>query len=88
MAISEAKSTAKFYAEIKSFSNFSQVADVGHYVTAPDDWYVVIADIQGSTRAISEGRYKQVNMIGAACINASTTSGWEWPNSRDAEPRP
>ncbi|MFA9419758.1 MAG: DUF3095 domain-containing protein [Gammaproteobacteria bacterium] len=63
-------STAKFYAEIKSFSDFSQVANTRNYVTAPDDWYVVITDIQGSTRAISEGRYKQVNMIGAACINA------------------
>lgn len=70
MRAGEAMSTAKFYAEIESFSDFSQVANTSNYTTAPDDWYVVIADIQGSTRAISEGRYKQVNMIGAACINA------------------
>jgi hypothetical protein len=30
----------------------------------------VIADIRGSTKAIAEGRYKDVNMMGAACITA------------------
>jgi hypothetical protein len=70
MKISESSASAKFYADIKSFSNFSEVAAVSNYAVAPEDWYLVIADIQGSTRAISEGRYKEVNMIGAACINA------------------
>ena len=59
-----------FYENIEPFSDFSLVADLENYVLAPDDWSVVIADIQGSTKAINEGRYKQVNMIGAACINA------------------
>ena len=63
-------STANFYADIASFDDFSQVANIDHYKIAPDDWFVVIADIQGSTRAIGEGRYKEVNMIGAACISA------------------
>ncbi|MFV2032299.1 MAG: DUF3095 domain-containing protein [Gammaproteobacteria bacterium] len=62
--------TAQFYAEIQSFDNFSEVANIENYKIAPDDWFVVIADIQGSTRAIAQGRYKEVNMIGAACINA------------------
>jgi hypothetical protein len=62
--------TARFYADISSFDDFSQVANFDQYKIAPDDWFVVIADIQGSTRAIGEGRYKEVNMIGAACINA------------------
>ena len=70
MTISKISSSAKFYAEITAFSDFSEVANLKHYVTAPGDWYVVIADILASTRAIAEGRYKQVNMIGAACINA------------------
>ncbi len=35
---------------------------------APSDWHVLITDVKGSTRAISQGRYKQVNMIGAASI--------------------
>ena len=68
--MSEAISTANFYVEMKAFDDFTKVADIDNYVIAPDDWVVVIADIKGSTRAICEGRYKEVNMIGAACINA------------------
>jgi len=60
----------QFYADIDAFENFSGVADIGNYQQAPDDWHVIISDVQGSTRAIAEGRYKDVNMIGAACINA------------------
>jgi len=60
----------KFYADIDAFDNFSGIADIGNYQKAPDDWHIIIADVQGSTRAIAEGRYKDVNMIGAACINA------------------
>ena len=63
-------STASFYADLTPFSEFEQAADAQSYTVAPDDWYVVIADIKGSTKAIIEGRYKQVNMVGAACINA------------------
>jgi hypothetical protein len=29
------------------------------------DWYVVITDIVGSTKAIELGKYKAVNIIGA-----------------------
>ena len=59
-----------FYAELEPFDDFAEVADFDHYRLAPDDWYVIIADVRGSTRAIDEGRYKEVNLIGAACINA------------------
>ena len=62
--------TIEFYANLESFDAFADVADMDNYRTAPDDWYVIIADVKGSTQAIDEGRYKQVNMIGAACINA------------------
>lgn len=62
--------SSRFYAELDSFDEFSGVADSANYRLAPDDWYVVIADVKGSTRAIEEGRYKDVNMVGAACINA------------------
>lgn len=60
----------KFYDEMAAFDNFSEVANSSHYQTAPNHWYIVIADIKDSTTAIAEGRYKDVNMIGAACINA------------------
>jgi hypothetical protein len=63
-------SSNQFYADIPAFDEFSGIADNDNYRLAPDDWHVIIADVKGSTLAISEGRYKDVNMIGAACINA------------------
>ncbi len=35
----------------------------------PDDWVIVIGDIEGSTEQV-EGRYKSVNLVGAAVIAA------------------
>lgn len=57
-----------FYEQIIPFKNFDDFTQSQHYVELPDDWAVVITDIRGSTKAISEGRYKDVNMIGAASI--------------------
>lgn len=37
---------------------------------APEDWFIVIADIKKSTQSVSAGLYKQVNMVGASCITA------------------
>jgi len=68
--MTKSSSSARFYADLFAFEDFSRVADIENYILAPDDWYVIVADIQGSTPAIESGRYKDVNMIGAACINA------------------
>lgn len=42
----------------------------GRLDAAPADCWLVCADVRGSTRAIAEGRYKEVNLAGAACITA------------------
>lgn len=60
-----------FYADTPAFDRFEDFTDLSNYRELPDDWCIVIADIQGSTKAIQEGRYKDVNMIGAACITAT-----------------
>lgn len=65
-----ASNAHRFYRDLDSFDDFAQVQDLDRYAPAPDDWTVVLADIRGSTKAIREGRYKDVNMIGAACITA------------------
>lgn len=44
--------------------------DDRHYRRVPDDWVVVLTDIKGSTQAIAENRYKDVNLLGAASIVA------------------
>lgn len=67
-------SSDRFYEGIAPFDNFSEVTSLNHYHPAPDDWHVVISDIVDSTGAIECGRYKDVNMVGAACITAALNS--------------
>jgi hypothetical protein len=59
-----------FYNELASFHDFAEFAEFNAYEPVPDDWIVMIADVRGSTQAIGEGRYKDVNMVGAASITA------------------
>jgi hypothetical protein len=59
-----------YYDSLDSFTDFDQFSNPKWYVTPPTDWYVVITDIIGSTKAIDEGRYKEVNALGAASIVA------------------
>lgn len=63
-----------FYNELPTFDEFDRVADPAAFSSVPGDWHVVVADIRGSTGAIAEGRYKDVNMVGAACITAATNA--------------
>ncbi|MDA7949019.1 MAG: DUF3095 domain-containing protein [Hyphomicrobiaceae bacterium] len=59
-----------FYRTLAGFTEFARVTDLSLYRPVPDDWCMVLADITGSTKAIREGRYKDVNLVGAACITA------------------
>ena len=59
-----------FYARLEPFVEFERFADFADYSPFPDDWVVLAGDIEGSTQAIAEGRYKAVNMVGAAVITA------------------
>ena len=63
--------SSRFFSDIVPFQSFADMCDTHQYVNAPDDWYVVLTDIQGSTKAIENGRYRDVNMVGAACIAAA-----------------
>ncbi|MFV2093728.1 MAG: DUF3095 domain-containing protein [Hyphomicrobiales bacterium] len=59
-----------FYSDLTPTLRFADFADTGAYTPVPPGWVVLGADIAGSTRAIEAGRYKDVNMIGAAAITA------------------
>ncbi len=59
-----------FYDDLERRSAFSDMALPAHYSPLPDDWVVGTSDITGSTAAIADGKYKVVNMIGAAVISA------------------
>jgi hypothetical protein len=75
------QSESGFYQGLESFSDFAAIAELRYYKPAPDDWFVIITDIKGSTDAIAQGRYKDVNTVGAACITAAlnVTSPQETP---------
>ena len=79
----DATDSAGFYARLAPFGDFAGVGDPARYVEAPDDWLLVMADIRDSTEAARAGRYKDVNMVGAACITATlnATAGLELPYS-------
>ncbi|WP_082836815.1 DUF3095 family protein [Labrenzia sp. OB1] len=63
-------SADEFYSDLPSFSDFSSVGELDGYRPVPDDWYVLAADIVRSGDAVAAGRYKEVNMVGAAVIAA------------------
>lgn len=62
--------TERFYETLAPFSEFGEIVQLAAYAPVPDDWWVLISDVQGSTKAIEAGRYKDVNMVGAASITA------------------
>ena len=74
-------STNDFYKRLPVFRDFTQVADPACFQPLPDDWVVGVADVQQSTRAIRENRYKAVNMAGAAVIAsvANALKGRDFP---------
>jgi hypothetical protein len=59
-----------FYAGLAPLTRFAEIAEGRGFARLPDDWHLVLTDVRGSTRAIAEGRYKEVNMVGAASIVA------------------
>lgn len=67
---SVAEDSRHFYRDLTLLLKFSDVTDTSLHQNLPDDWDIVISDVIGSTDAIKAGRYKDVNMVGAACIAA------------------
>jgi len=59
-----------FYQQIQGFARFDQFAQSQWYRPLDPQWSVVVADVQGSTQAIAQGRYKEINSLGVACIVA------------------
>lgn len=62
--------TADFFKNLPPIKDFNEILASGSYQDAPEDWSVVLTDVQGSTKAIEEGRYRDVNMMGAAGLVA------------------
>ncbi len=59
-----------FYRDLAVLEDFEHVVDVNHHLQMPSDWWVIVADVSNSTKAIETGAYKEVNTVGVACIAA------------------
>lgn len=70
-----------FYRTAPTFRDFRLVADEYSFSPLPEDWLIGVADVEQSTKAIQENRYKAVNMAGAAVIAAvaNAVGGKEFP---------
>lgn len=63
-------SSDAFFAGVPVFTDFERVTDESNYQPLPEGWVLATADIVGSTQAIVDGRYKDVNMAGVSVISA------------------
>ncbi|WP_019903604.1 DUF3095 domain-containing protein [Methylobacterium sp. 77] len=71
MAIEETGGPRDFrYDAVPRLTHFSDVLDEARYVPVPDSWWIALCDVVMSTRAIEDGRYRSVNIAGAAMIAA------------------
>ena len=70
-----------FYRTAPTFRDFRLVADEYSFSPLPEDWLIGVADVEQSTKAIQDNRYKAVNMAGAAVIAAvaNAVGGRDFP---------
>jgi hypothetical protein len=59
-----------FYSQLPLLDNFLKITEIGNFFDIPEDWYIIVTDIRGSTQAIEAGKYKEVNLLGACSIVA------------------
>jgi len=62
--------TDHFYSGLTVLDDFPAVTDLTNYRELPENWHVVVADIQNSTGAIQSGLYKAVNILGVSVITS------------------
>lgn len=63
-----------FYQDLPPIKHIYEVTDLSLYHDVPSDWWIALTDVKGSTKAIAEGRYKDVNATAAATITALLNS--------------
>lgn len=68
--MSDVPSSLDFYRELPPMLSLAEVTQSRLHADVPGDWWIVVADVVGSTKAIQAGGYKKVNTVGVACIAA------------------
>ena len=64
------KTDLTFYDTLPLEPVFADLTQAGCYHALPVSWHIGVADIVDSTGHVAAGRYKTVNMVGAAIISA------------------
>src|SRR5213593_1556961 len=62
--------TVNFYHDLPVLESFVEAIETDRHSQVPGDWWIVVADVIDSTKAIEAGAYKKVNTVGVACIAA------------------
>lgn len=66
--------TEQFYRDLKPVASLAVIFSEECTKPLPQDWLVVITDVVGSTRAIADGRYKDVNTAGGLAAMAMSNA--------------
>ena len=64
------KDSLGFYKDLPTLESFSQIFSDVQFERVPDDWWIIMTDVVGSTLAIEAGRYKEVNSAGSIAVMA------------------
>lgn len=59
-----------FFSKLKATDDLYDFHEEGVAEKLPKQWHIFVADVLGSTRAISDGKYKSVNSVSVAAIAA------------------
>jgi len=59
---------ASFYTALPVVETFDELLAPEAYTPVPADWHVMVADVRGSTQAVANGKYRDVNLVGASTI--------------------
>lgn len=57
-----------FYKNLPTINDFSKIMENKNYLQVPNDWLILVSDIKSSTKAIENGKYKEVNFVAALTI--------------------
>lgn len=59
-----------FYDDLPRIGAFAQLSEAARFTPLPGDWWIGASDIVDSTGLVAAGKYKTVNMVGAAIISS------------------
>lgn len=62
--------TDSFFLDLPVIENFVDISNPRVYTPLPGDWHIAVSDVRNSTELIRNGKYKEVNLLGASSIIA------------------